>query len=52
MSRIGKKPVIVPSGVKIELTGQTVKVSGPKGSLEIKRHPKINVTLDSDGKKL
>jgi len=52
MSRIGKKPVIIPSGVKIELTGQTVKVNGPKGSLEMKRHPAINVKLDGDGKKI
>ncbi|MBU1260327.1 MAG: 50S ribosomal protein L6 [Planctomycetes bacterium] len=52
MSRIGKKPVIIPSGVKIELAGQTVKVSGPKGSLEIKRYPAINVKLDDSGKKI
>jgi large subunit ribosomal protein L6 len=52
MSRIGKKPVIIPSGVKIELAGQAVKVSGPKGSLEIKRHPAINVKLDDSGTKI
>jgi large subunit ribosomal protein L6 len=52
MSRIGKKPVIIPSGVKVESTGQTVKVSGPKGSLEINRHPAINVKLDDSGKKI
>jgi large subunit ribosomal protein L6 len=52
MSRIGKKPVIIPSGVKVELAGQTVKVSGPKGNLEITRHPAINVKLDDSGKKI
>lgn len=52
MSRIGKKPIAIPSGVKIEFAGQTVKVSGPKGSLEIKRHPAINVKLDDDKKKI
>ncbi len=52
MSRIGKKPVIIPSGVKVEFAGQTVKVSGPKGNLEITRHPAINVKLDDSGKKI
>jgi len=52
MSRIGKKPIVIPSGVKIEMAGQTVKVSGPKGSLEIKCYPQISVKLDGDGKKI
>ena len=34
MSRIGKKPVPVPKGVTVTLTGNTVKVKGPKGELE------------------
>jgi len=34
MSRIGKMPVTVPKGVKVELSGQHVKVAGPKGALE------------------
>ncbi|WP_018347778.1 50S ribosomal protein L6 [Longispora albida] len=34
MSRIGRKPIDVPSGVDITIDGQTVKVKGPKGSLE------------------
>ncbi|MGF1470961.1 MAG: 50S ribosomal protein L6 [Rubrobacteraceae bacterium] len=35
MSRIGKAPVEVPGGVQVEITGRTVKVSGPKGELEV-----------------
>ncbi|NVO13698.1 MAG: 50S ribosomal protein L6 [Rhodoplanes sp.] len=35
MSRIGKKAVPVPSGVTADISGQTVKVKGPKGSLQI-----------------
>ena len=31
MSRIGKKPVPIPSGVTANVEGQTVKVKGPKG---------------------
>ena len=34
MSRIGKKPVSVPSGVTAQVTGQEVKVKGPKGELK------------------
>ncbi|MDA8270323.1 MAG: 50S ribosomal protein L6 [Actinomycetota bacterium] len=34
MSRIGKVPVQVPAGVNVEISGSTVKVQGPKGSLE------------------
>ena len=52
MSRIGKKPIAIPSGVKIEFAGRIIKVSGPKGSLEIKRHPAIEVKLDGDSKKI
>ncbi len=34
MSRIGKKPVIIPNGVTIDQKGSSVKVKGPKGELE------------------
>jgi len=34
MSRIGKKPIVIPSGVKIEISGPDVTVTGPKGSLK------------------
>jgi large subunit ribosomal protein L6 len=34
VSRIGKLPIPVPSGVKVEVQGSHVKVEGPKGSLE------------------
>ena len=32
MSRIGKKPIEMPSGVEAKLSGQTVEVKGPKGT--------------------
>ncbi len=35
MSKIGKLPVAIPSGVSASLDGQTVKVKGPKGALEV-----------------
>ncbi|MGI9103905.1 MAG: 50S ribosomal protein L6 [Terriglobales bacterium] len=34
MSRIGKKPIPIPQGVKVSIEGNTVKVQGPKGALE------------------
>ncbi|MBN2132659.1 MAG: 50S ribosomal protein L6 [Sedimentisphaerales bacterium] len=51
MSRIGKKPVAIPSGVKVELKGRTVKVSGPLGALELDCHERVTVKIDdSDGR--
>src|SRR5437870_968617 len=47
MSRIGKKPIAVPKGVKIELRDHTVKTSGPKGELSWEFPRDINVQFDS-----
>ncbi len=33
MSRIGKKPIIIPQDVEVEIQGQNVKVRGPKGEI-------------------
>jgi len=52
MSRIGKKPIAIPAGVKVELKGQTVKVSGPLGKLEMDCHPSISVAVDESGKNI
>ena len=41
MSRIGKKPVPVPSGVTANVEGQTVKVKGPKGALQSSLHDDV-----------
>ena len=46
MSRIGKKPVAVPTGVTASVDGQTVKVKGPKGALQFVVPDEITVTLD------
>lgn len=47
MSRIGKKPVPVPKEVKVELKGDEIKISGPKGQLTW-RYPKtIQVAFDA-----
>lgn len=46
MSRIGKKPVAVPSGVTASIDGQTVKVKGPKGALQLVVHDDVVVAMD------
>src|SRR5579859_3228845 len=47
MSRIGKMPIPVPSGVTIDLGDGTVHVKGPKGELERKVPPQISITRDN-----
>ena len=46
MSRLGKKPVSVPSGVKIAVDGRTINVEGPKGKLSYTAQPEIDVAVD------
>ena len=46
MSRIGRKPITVPAGVSVEISGQVVKVTGPKGSLEMTLLPGITIAQD------
>lgn len=46
MSRIGKKPVELPSGVEASLSGQTVTVKGPKGSREFTATDDVTITID------
>ena len=52
MSRIGKKPVDVLDGVKVNVAEGTVSVEGPKGKLEWQCHPEVTVSLADDGKLL
>jgi large subunit ribosomal protein L6 len=46
MSRIANKPISVPSGVEINLEGQSVTVKGPKGTLEHRIHDTVEVKRD------
>jgi len=48
MSRIGKLPINLPSGVKVEKKGQTVKVQGPKGTLEKAFPEGVGITIDTE----
>lgn len=46
MSRIGFKPVSVPSSVQVKVTPEQVEVKGPKGALETRIPPQIDVKLE------
>jgi large subunit ribosomal protein L6 len=46
MSRIGKKVIAVPSGVTANVEGQTVKVKGPKGALQLALHDDVTAKLE------
>jgi large subunit ribosomal protein L6 len=52
MSRIGKKAVAVPSGVTANVDGQTVKVKGPKGALQIVLPDDVTVKMDKGAVKV
>src|SRR5450755_1512036 len=47
MSRIGKRPVSVPSGVTATVEGQTVKMKGPKGQLQFIVHDDVEVKFEN-----
>ena len=46
MSRIGKKPVPLPAGVTAGVEGQTIKVKGPKGALQVVLHGDILASME------
>ena len=48
MSRIGRKPVVVPKGVTVQVQGNTVAVKGPRGELQRSLHPDMQLALAND----
>ena len=48
MSRIGKKPVPIPSGVTAGVEGQTIKVKGPKGALQLALHDDVGAKMEAN----
>ncbi|MEJ2056215.1 MAG: 50S ribosomal protein L6 [Desulfofustis sp.] len=48
MSRIGKMPIDIPAGTKIEIKGQDISVTGKKGSLNRTVHPEIDIRIEAD----
>ncbi len=49
MSRIGKLPIAIPNGVTVNVDGQTVKVKGSKGELELTLVPEVELSQGEDG---
>ena len=45
MSRVGKKPILIPEGVDVRIDGQKVTVKGPKGELQREIRPEIKVEI-------
>src|SRR4026208_2086816 len=48
MSRIGRLPIAVPSGVDVTIEGRKVTVKGPKGSLSRELHPDMSISREDD----
>lgn len=47
MSRIGRKPIVIPAGVEVKIDGQNVCVKGPKGTLNSTIHPLITAVVEN-----
>lgn len=48
MSRVGKKPIIIPEKTEVTYKDRVVKVKGPKGSLEGPVHPSVDLKLEDN----
>lgn len=49
MSRLAKKPIVIPSGVTVTVVSDVITVKGPKGELTQKYHPAVSVTVGAEG---
>ncbi len=48
MSRIGKAPIAIPAGVTVTVSGDTVNVKGPKGTLTQKVNPDLDIKVENN----
>jgi large subunit ribosomal protein L6 len=48
MSRVGKKPIIIPPGVEVKIDGGKVSVKGPRGEISKEFRPEIGISLAGD----
>jgi large subunit ribosomal protein L6 len=48
MSRIGKKPIVIPAGVEVKIDGLQISVKGPKGSLNLHLDPAVSVVIEEN----
>jgi large subunit ribosomal protein L6 len=47
MSRVGKNPISIPSGITADVKDQDVKIKGPKGEMTLVVHPKVDVKMEA-----
>lgn len=47
MSRVGRKPIPIPSGIDVKVDKNSISVKGPKGQLKQNFHPRIGIKLDA-----
>jgi large subunit ribosomal protein L6 len=52
MSRIGRKPIAVPPQVKVELKDGLIHVEGPKGKLDFRYNPRLQVAFDAGARQV
>jgi large subunit ribosomal protein L6 len=52
MSRIGRKPIVVPSGVEIKIADGSVSVKGKNGELKFAPHPAMKISFDAGSRQL
>jgi large subunit ribosomal protein L6 len=48
VSRVGRKPITITKGVKVQRSGQNISVAGPKGELHASVHPQIGVEVKNE----
>ncbi len=48
MSRIAKKPISIPSGIEVKISGRAVNIKGPKGNLDIELHEAVSIAQDGE----
>ncbi|KKR48469.1 MAG: 50S ribosomal protein L6 [Candidatus Magasanikbacteria bacterium GW2011_GWC2_40_17] len=52
MSRIGKKTIVIPTGVEADVTSGNIKIKGPKGTLEQSLHTRVSIVKEGNELKI
>lgn len=48
MSRVAKKPVVIPAGVEVNISGSTIKIKGPKGTVQLDIHSDVGLKKEDN----
>ena len=48
MSRVAKKPIVIPAGVEVNINGPEVKIKGPKGSMQLHAQTAVNIKKENN----